>query len=84
MVLEETLENPMDCRKTNLSILRWLDSVLEATGMSLAKLREAVEDRGAWRALVHGVTTEQQTSPLPGEVPDLAQERERDMQKLDL
>ena len=28
----------------------------KATGMSLAKLREAVEDRGAWRALVHGVT----------------------------
>ena len=47
--------------------MRWLDSVLEATGMSLAKLREAVEDRGAWRALVYGVmksrarlTTEQQ------------------------
>ena len=34
----------------------WLDSVLEVIGMSLAKLREAVEDRGAWRALVHGVT----------------------------
>ena len=33
-----------------------LDSVLEATGMSLAKLQEAVEDRGAWHALVHGVT----------------------------
>uniref|UniRef100_A0A670JUB4 Reverse transcriptase domain-containing protein n=1 Tax=Podarcis muralis TaxID=64176 RepID=A0A670JUB4_PODMU len=35
---------------------RWLDSVLEATSMSLTKLQEAVEDRSAWRALVHGVT----------------------------
>ncbi|CAI5791422.1 Hypothetical predicted protein [Podarcis lilfordi] len=34
---------------------RWLDSVLEATSMSLTKLREAVEDRSAWRALVQGV-----------------------------
>uniref|UniRef100_A0A670KBU1 Reverse transcriptase domain-containing protein n=1 Tax=Podarcis muralis TaxID=64176 RepID=A0A670KBU1_PODMU len=36
--------------------MRWLDSVLEATSMSLTKLREAVEDRSAGRALVHGVT----------------------------
>ena len=36
--------------------MRWLDSVLEVTSMSLAKLREAVKDRRAWRALVHGVT----------------------------
>ena len=35
---------------------RWLDSVLEATNMSLTKLQEAVEDRSACRALVHGVT----------------------------
>ena len=43
--------------------MRRLDCVLEATGMSLAKLREAVEDRRAWHALVHGVMksqTEQQ------------------------
>ena len=35
---------------------RWLDSVIEATNMNLTQLREAVEDRRAWRALVHGVT----------------------------
>ena len=35
---------------------RWLDSVIEATNMNLTKLQEAVEDRRAWRALVHGVT----------------------------
>ena len=35
---------------------RWLDSVIEATNMNLTKLQEAVEDRRACRALVHGVT----------------------------
>ena len=35
---------------------RWLDSVIKATIITLAKLREAVEDRRSWRALVHGVT----------------------------
>ena len=37
--------------------MKWLDSVIEATNMNLTKLREAVEDRRAWHALVHGVTT---------------------------
>ena len=35
---------------------RWLDSVNEATNMNRTQLREAVEDRRAWHALVHGVT----------------------------
>ena len=35
---------------------RWLDSVTEATNMNLTNLREAVGDRRAWCALVHGVT----------------------------
>ena len=35
---------------------RWFDSVTEATNVNLTQLREAVEDRRAWRALVHGVT----------------------------
>ena len=35
---------------------RWLDSV---TKMNLTQLREAVEDKRAWRALVHGVTKSQ-------------------------
>ena len=34
---------------------RWLDGVIEATNMNLIQLREAVEDRRAWLALVHGV-----------------------------
>ena len=36
--------------------MRWLDSVIEAARMNLTQLREAVEDRRAWRALVHGGT----------------------------
>ena len=35
---------------------KWLDSVIEATNMNLTQLRVAVEDRRAWRALVHEVT----------------------------
>ena len=35
---------------------RWLDSVIEAAIMNFTQLREAVEDRRARRALVHGVT----------------------------
>ena len=38
---------------------RWLDSVIEANDMNLTKLREAVEDRRALCALVHGVTKSQ-------------------------
>ena len=43
-------------RRRGRQRMRWLDSVFEATNMNLAKLREAVEDRRAWPALVHGVT----------------------------
>ena len=39
--------------------MRWLDNVIKATNMNLTQLREALEDRRAWRALVHGVTKSQ-------------------------
>ena len=39
--------------------MRWLDNVTKVTNMTLTQLREAVEDRRAWRALVHGVTKSQ-------------------------
>ena len=35
---------------------RWLDRVIEATNVNLTQLWEAVEDRRAWCAPVHGVT----------------------------
>ena len=34
----------------------WLDSITGSTDMNLSKLWETVEDRGAWRAAVHGVS----------------------------
>ena len=36
---------------------RWLDSISDSIDMNLSKLQEIVEDRGAWHAAVHGVTT---------------------------
>ena len=43
-------------RRRGRQRMRWLDSVTEVANMNLTQLWEAVGDRRAWRALVHGVT----------------------------
>ena len=36
--------------------MRWSGGVTDSVDLNLSKLQEIVEDRGAWRAAVHGVT----------------------------
>ena len=46
-------------RRRGRQRIRWLDNITDARDMSLSKLWEIVEDRGAWPAAVHGITKSQ-------------------------
>ena len=43
-------------RRRGRQRMRWVDSITDSTEMDFSKAREIVEDRGACRAAVHGVT----------------------------
>ena len=43
-------------RRRDQKRMRWLHSITDSMDINLSRLWETAEDRGAWHALVHGVT----------------------------